>query len=47
MWIWKWVYREVGKMERGGDSEELDGQNQNNFTCIFYTVNPLCTDFSF
>ena len=36
------VDREVGKIARGGDSEEL-GNDRNNFTCIFYILSPLCT----
>ena len=28
VWIWKTAYREVGKMARGGDSQELDDRTK-------------------
>ena len=39
------VHGEGSKMARGGDLEELGIKT--NVTCIFYTVNHLCTHCAF
>ena len=42
------VYREVNKMARSGDFEELDGRTKTIYMPrTFYTVIPLCTDCTF